>query len=70
MPFYSDDPAADFAAYDHYQEQQYKRLPVCEGRKCKRVIDDEFYYEDEGEILCERCFLRRHRKYVEDYING
>ena len=63
---YTDDPAQDFARHDMEQERRRARLPICAD--CKKRIQDENYFEIEGEILCERCMNHRYRKYTEDYI--
>lgn len=66
--FRSDDPGADFDRWDMEQERRRARLPVCEDKKCRKRIEDENYYEVDGEILCEKCMNRRYRKFTEDYI--
>ena len=66
--FRSDDPGADFDRWDMEQERRRSRLPVCEDKKCRKRIEDENYYEVDGEILCEKCMNRRYRKFTEDYI--
>ena len=63
MPFYSDDPAADFAAYDREQERLLERRPVC--RKCGEHIQDEHYFYIEGNIWCEDCMVEEFRRSVE-----
>ena len=65
---YSDDPARDFDYHDMEQARQEARLPVCENPKCGKRINDDFYFEIDGEILCEKCMNLRYRKYTEDYI--
>ena len=66
--FYSDDPARDFDRYDMEQERRRARLPVCEEKKCRRVIDDEDYYDVDGELLCEKCMKNRYRRYTADLL--
>jgi hypothetical protein len=69
--YYSDDPVADFDRYDMEMERRRARLPQCEDKKCRhRTIDDDFYYDIEGEILCEECMKRRYRRYTEDLVNA
>lgn len=65
--FRSSDPAADFDRYDREQERQLARLPICEGHKCGKRIQDEDYYDVDGEILCEECMKRKYRRKTEDY---
>ena len=64
MPF-TDDPVMDFHRHDHEQNRLLARLPVCEDRKCKKRIQDDYYFEIDGEILCEDCMIRRYRKDVD-----
>lgn len=56
-------------AHDIEMARREERLPVCENPKCKKRIHDDFYFEIDGEILCEECVNLRHRKYTEDYID-
>lgn len=55
-------------SHDWEQARREARLPVCENPKCKKRINDDFYFEIDGEILCEECVNLRYRKYTEDYI--
>lgn len=68
--FRSGDPLDDFDRYDMEQARMEERLPVCENPKCKKRINDDFYFESDGEILCEECVNLRYRKYTEDYIEN
>jgi hypothetical protein len=68
MLYRTDDPLADFDRHDLEQARLEARLPVCEERKCGKRIHDDDYYEVDGEILCEKCMIRRYRRSVEDYI--
>lgn len=54
-------------AHDIEMARREARLPVCENPKCKKRINDDFYFEVDGEILCEECVNLRYRKYTEDY---
>lgn len=65
---YTDDPARDFDRWDMEQARLEARLPVCENPKCKKRINDDFYWEIDGEILCEQCVNERYRKYTDNYI--
>ena len=51
--FYSDDPLADFDAWDKHQNKQLERLPVC--MDCEQHIQDETAYYINGEWICEDC---------------
>ena len=55
-------------AHDRKQQQELEQLPVCEGHKCGKRIQDDMYFEIEGEILCEKCMIIRYGKRTEDYI--
>lgn len=55
-------------AHDIEMERRRARLPVCDNRKCRRQIDDEYFYEIEGDYLCEKCMILRYRRSVEDFI--
>ena len=63
---WSDDPLLDFARYDAEQQRELDRLPVCV--ECDEPIQDDVYFEINGECLCERCLIENHRKAVEDYV--
>lgn len=55
-------------AHDIENERMRARLPVCDNRKCRRQIEGDYYWEIEGDILCEKCAILRYRKNVEDFI--
>lgn len=50
---YSDDPLADFDAWDKHQNKQLERLPVC--MDCEQHIQDETAYYINGEWICQSC---------------
>ena len=54
---------------DRERERRLARLPICEGYKCGKRIQDEDYYDVDGEILCEECMKRKYRRKTEDLIN-
>jgi hypothetical protein len=64
--FYTDDAERDFAMHDMEQARREARLPVCDC--CKVRIYDDYFFEIDGEILCEECMFERYRKSTEDYI--
>ena len=49
----TDDPLRDFDAWDREREAELSRLPKCE--KCNNPIQDDYYYDIEGDILCGDC---------------
>lgn len=56
-----------WAKFDAEQTEEMERLPVCD--LYNKTIDDEFYFEIEGEIFCEDCLNEVFRKSVEDYAS-
>ena len=67
MSYYSDDPAMDFLRHDREQEARLFRCPQCENRRCGKLIQDEFYFEIDGEVLCEGCMQDRYMRRTEDF---
>ena len=63
--YYTDDAERDFARWDMEQARAEARLPVCDC--CGEVINDDFYWEIDGEIFCEDCLNDRYRHYADDY---
>lgn len=51
--YYSDNPHADFVAWDAEQNKQLEQLPVCAD--CGEHIQDEEAYHIHGEWICEDC---------------
>ena len=49
------------------KERLLELLPVCENRRCKKRIQDDYYFVIEGELLCEECAHERYRYRTEDY---
>lgn len=64
------DPLDDFNYRDRKQAEYEARLPRCEEKKCGKRIDEDFYFEIDGEILCEKCMKRRYQRSTEDFANG
>lgn len=64
---WTDDPVADYHRHCDEQERQMERLPVCDNPRCKKRIQDDFYFFIDGEILCEDCMNARYRKDVDDF---
>lgn len=62
---YTDDPAKDFDRWDMEQARREARLPVCDC--CGEIINDDFYWEIDDEILCADCMNERYRHYTDDY---
>lgn len=51
---------------DYARAEEERKLPVCTC--CGEVIQDDYYYEIDDEILCEECLKDNYRKSVDDYI--
>lgn len=58
------DPLDDFDRQDRAQAAYEARLPVCD--KCHKRINDDYYFDIEGEILHEDCMNDKYRRSVED----
>lgn len=63
---YSDDPIADFDAYDREQAKEMDKLPRCEH--CGEPIQDEYFYLIGDEAYCADCLESEFCKRTEDYI--
>lgn len=50
---YTDDPIADFNAYDRERQEWLDSLPVC--AHCGEPIQDDKYYVIEGVNICTDC---------------
>lgn len=64
-PQYTDDPVADYDAYDRAQEAEMERLPIC--CECGQRIEDEFCYQINDEVLCETC-MEQYKKFTADLM--
>ena len=64
--FRTDDPDRDFDRYDMAMAQREARLPVCD--RCGKPINDDRYFDIEGEILCENCMIDTYGKSTEDWL--
>lgn len=56
---FTDDPIADFNAYDREQQEKLDKLPCCS--MCKNPIQDDSAYYINDEWVCSDCisnFLR------------
>lgn len=63
MTRWTDDPLADFDSYDREQAMAESKLPHCDH--CGEAIY-EYYYEINGEIVCEECLEINYKKWVEE----
>lgn len=62
----TDDPVADFHHWDRECERALARLPECDC--CGHHVQDEYYYEINGDVVCPKCLDSHYRKWVNDYI--
>ena len=62
MIFRSDDPLADFAAWDREQAAVMERLPECAD--CGEKITDETAYYIESVWICDHCMESYRRDVV------
>ena len=62
----TDDPLADFAAYDDEQQEWLGKRPVCVD--CGEHIQDEYFFLINDEPICTECLVNNHKHCVEDYI--
>jgi hypothetical protein len=54
--------------HDRECEAMLDLLPVCD--KCKKLIQDDFYFDIEEEILCEKCMEDKCMRRTEDYMEN
>lgn len=66
--YYSDDPVSDFLRHDADKQKELEKLPVC--CECDEPIQDEYCYEINDELICEKCLKAHYRKHTDDYIGG
>ena len=64
MPW-TDDPLADFHQDDARQQKALDRLPKCSI--CDKPIQDEHFYEINGDNICLEC-LEDFERDTDDYV--
>jgi hypothetical protein len=62
---WTDDPIADFARHERQERRWLESRPICSD--CERPIQDDHYFEFDGEVICEECLFNHHRKWVEEF---
>lgn len=67
MFYQTNDPLADFDRWDAEQTAKLEKLPEC--TECDEPIQDDCYYEINGECVCPECLENNHKHWVEDYID-
>lgn len=55
-----------FLEHEARMQKALEDLPQCE--ECGEYLQDEFCYEINDTLKCEKCLIRDHRKRVEDLI--
>lgn len=55
-----------FNDHEDEQERKTRRFPVCVD--CDEVILDEECYEFDGDLICEDCLCKYHKKRTEDKL--
>ncbi len=53
-----------YRRYEARQEAEIAKLPVC--YECGEPILDDYSYEYNDELICEKCLIQNHRKWTED----
>jgi len=61
---YTDEPIKDFNAHEAMQKALLEKMPKCDF--CGEHITDDYYYDMNGEIYCERC-MDYNRKPIENW---
>lgn len=59
---YVPDNYDQWAKHDAEQERMLDRLPVCDH--CRKRIDDDYYWDIEGTLYCEKCLNKEFRREV------
>lgn len=66
MP-YTDDPVADFEAWDAEQQKKLDAMPIC--CECDKHIQEDELFDIYGELYCWDCAVKLFRKSTDNYIN-
>ncbi len=61
----TDNPIADFNRHEREKESAASKLPKCDY--CDKRIDEDEYYDIEGEIVCRECLNKHFRKWTDEY---
>lgn len=62
---YNGDVVAYYDELDRLQAEYERSLPVCDY--CGRLIQDEKYYEINGDKICQECLDDNFLKWTEDF---
>lgn len=66
MP-YTDDPIADFEAWDAEQQEKLEAMPIC--CECDKQIQEDELFDVYGDLYCWDCAVKLFRKSTDNYIN-
>ena len=64
--YFTDDPVKDHDRYQEEKDNQLQKLPKCSI--CDNHIQNDYLYEINDELICEKCLKENFRKSVDDYI--
>ena len=64
--FYIPDYVCKWEEHDRQKEEELKKLPEC--CECNEHIQDDYCFEINDEIICERCLVKNYRKSTEDLV--
>lgn len=62
----TDNPIRDFLRHDAEQNRKLNLLPRCDY--CDNPIQDEYLFDIDGDIYCEKCMNKQFRRQVDDYV--
>lgn len=65
MSNYVPDNYDAFLAHQAKQDAWLRKRPICE--ECDKPIQDDYLYDVDGMVLCEKCMKEQYRKDTEDY---
>ena len=63
---WTDDPIADFDQWDREQNEWLEKRPICAD--CDEPIQDDHYFDINGEAICPDCMEGNYRKEIGDNI--
>ena len=61
--YYTDDPVADFERYDAKREDWRLSRPLCDY--CDNHIQEDHYFDINGDIVCPDCLDNYFRKVID-----
>lgn len=67
LVMYVPDALDMWAAHDAKQEEEARKLPVCDY--CGERVTEDHYYDFGDEVICQACLEAYFRKEVADYVS-